>query len=163
MWRRSADSVASEPSSPLISELVKRREKENVRQVTHLICYTDFLSLTRKKESFFPPIISRSSPRLADDVRVIRLISCWDAGIKCVRVSSLPDSLLCSFLVGVSVWLSGANGTRQAGCVLGTFRSPALTHSNGKPKGDAAPHTCVIFAGGKANVGDQVYTKLKRC
>lgn len=54
----------------------------------------------------------------------------------CERVSSLPDSLLCSFTGGLKVWLSRANGTRQAGCVLGTFRSQRRTQrAVEKPRG----------------------------
>lgn len=69
----------------------------------------------------------------------------------------LPDSLFWSFIWRGNVWLSGANGTRLAGCVLGTFRSRAHTHVHTIER-DAAAYTCVMSAGGKASAGKQVRT-----
>lgn len=122
-----------------------------------------FVSITHEKESSFP-FISSTSPLVPDDVWVIILISCWDAGVKCARGSSLPDSPHRSSIWGVNVWLSRANGTRQTGCVLGTFRSPTHTYAHtavAHPRG-TPHHICnVISAGGKAFAGNQVYTKHK--
>lgn len=120
------------------------------------------------KNPFFPPpFVSGTSPLLVDDLRVIILISCRDTGVKCLRGSSLPDSLLCSVL-RLSECLAKQGKRNETGWlrpwdfqVTHTLRDTYAAHTR-RRLNRAKRHTtyvCAMFAGGEGSAGNQVYTK----